>query len=166
MRIIPFILVIVLLSSCSSEYGRNQDFVLADGEYKIGAWEHEYELGIVFDSIDSIEIVSLLPASGNKGTVWQISRLDKKEYTIQSGGKYLTLEDGNISFSPQNNAESQIWVIHRFKDQKYKILNKAQLDCLCLSDEKDKQADLSSRICNNYEGEYWSLIESYNSPHL
>jgi len=152
-------LSILLLCSCSSEYSDNQNFILADGLYHIKSYPKELELGTGFDQVDSLDIVTYGIRDQNQIAHWKIRHLEGKEYKIQAIDlkKFLTLVDGKIFLSEESNNETQSWFIHKYKDQKFKIINKSLMTCLCLPDKDAKQNVLTIRNCNNRTGEYWSI---------
>ena len=156
-KYISLLLSILLLFSCSSEYRDNKNYILADGLYQIKSFPKEQDLGISFDGVDSIDIVTYGIKGPNQITRWNIRHLEGKEYKIQSNDlkKFLTLVDGKIVLSEEINNEAQSWFIHKYKDQKFKIINKSLMTCLCLPEKDAKQNVVTIRNCNNRTGEYW-----------
>ena len=158
-KYISLLITILLLISCSSEYRDNQDYILADGLYQIKSFPKELDLGIGFDGVDSMDIVTYGIKNSNQITHWNIRHIDGKEYTIQANDlkKFLTLADGKIVLSEEITNEAQSWFIHKYKDQKFKIINKSLMTCLCLPEKDAKQNVVTIRNCNNRSGEYWSI---------
>lgn len=158
-KYISLLIPIFLLFSCSSEYRDNQNYILDDGLYQIKSFPKEQNLGIGFDEVDSMDIVNYGLKDPNQITLWNIRHLEGKEYKIQASdlNKFLTLVNGKIALSEENNNDAQSWIIHKYKDQKFKIINKSLMTCLCLPDQDAKQNVVTTRNCNNRTGEYWSI---------
>ncbi len=156
-KYICLVLFITLLWSCNSEYSDNQKYILPDGLYNIISYPQQFRLQTSFDSVDSTDIVTFDSSNQIYNSQWSLKHIEGKEYQIQAHDlkKYLTLIDDALILTEESNNEAQVWIIHRYKDQKFKIINKSQIFCLCLPEKDAEKNVITTRKCNNRSGEYW-----------
>lgn len=156
-KYICLVLFIALLWSCNSEYSDNQKYILPDGLYNIISYPQQFRLQTSLDSVDSTDIVTFDSLNQIHNFPWSLKHIGGKEYQVQAHDlkKYLTLMDDALILSEENNNEAQVWIIHRYKDQKFKIINKSQIFCLCLPGKNAEKNIITTRKCNNRPGEYW-----------
>ncbi len=153
------LLSFLFLVSCGGEYNKNQKYIIPEGNYQIYSAKHQFQIQTVFDDLDSSYKIVLNTNKPGQRFLWRIINTEGKHYKIQSltSGQYLSYKDSKIILSEEIDDETQLWIIHKFKDDKFKIINSSEIVCLCLPDKVYKNNDLAYRKCNNRPNEYWFI---------
>ena len=151
--------ILLLLVGCRSEYTKNQEYIIPPGTYQIFSDRYHFHIQTIFDSTDSTLLAVLNRNDSIKSCLWEIKHTGGKTYRIQSveSGLYLTFLEGSIVLTEEIDSEKQLWIIHKYKGERFKIINSSEKVCLCLPDKVNMNNLLVYRKCNNRPNEYWYI---------
>lgn len=159
--VIPFFLIVI---SCNSEYRKNREFILPEGNYYISSLNLQEFPNRYLVSKDSVSITIAKKDLIKADIIWVVKHLNGNYFKIMSvhSEKFLTaVKDENkeekyqLSLLKETNDDAQTWIIHRYKNNRFKINNKSNFQCLFVSVNSFTYPGL--RICNNKLHEYWAF---------
>jgi hypothetical protein len=163
---IKLLLVLVFFSHCTNSYKKNRDFILESGLYNIYSFQNHLVISTKIFSDDSTIIqVCKLPSSNEK-CLWEIESVYAKYFKIKyaSTNKFLTIINGShdklspvIKLMRETGEDNQLWIIHKYQNEKFKIINKSNKNCLYLPELEKDALSVEFRLCNNKPNEFWYI---------
>jgi len=162
-----FLFFILILLSCKSGYKKNRDYILPDGNYLILANDNQSKsIQALMNPADSTYIVLYKDTDSVRIAQWGLRHIEGHYYKIQSllSEDLLTIVNSGkktnefkLVLSKDKGIDEQIWIIHRYKDDKYKISSKFNNHCLFVNWLDSDSISVNTRICNNRTTEFWKF---------
>lgn len=157
-RIVVVISFFLILISCNSENSKNREFILAEDNYYISSLNLKKFPNRYLTTKDSVNVTIAMKDLIDTDNVWAVEHIGGHYFKIRSvgSGKFLSVvKDNNyrLSLLKETNDDTQSWIIHRYKNNRFKISNKSNYQCLFVSVNSYDHPGL--RICNNRLQEYW-----------
>ena len=167
------IMFIVSMINCQSEYDKNRKFLLETGQYIFSTYNPDTNITRCYLNPEDTNSFSLSAKSKKSlNNLWlTIYHLDGHHYKIQSAKtkKFLSISNDSktslgfrIAFAVNSDSDSQIWIIQKYLDDKFKIINKKNFYCLSILRFRSDSCGIELKKCNNRYNEYWR-IEDFNS---
>lgn len=169
-----FIVILIILAGCSTQTDKMINFKLLPGKYIITTYENHHRLQVVINTKDSSHCVIQKQSNSGEGDIWNIIPVENNTYRIQSelNQKFLasvpasnSTGDFNLALCDKNDQDLQLWYIHQFKNDKYKIINTDTRYCISIEYLQADSSNLMLRLCQNNIREFWQ-ITPLNDPQI
>lgn len=165
---ILFISALLFVSfGCQSKYTKNRKYVLKDGRYALRTFNSDSNVQTFYLLSTDSGVCALTAQPENAGNrmFWIIQHLEGHDYKIQTlDGTYLTNDNDpqsplgcKLALEKNKDTKGQIWIIEKYSNQKFKIMNKSNFYCLSNSKVNFDNYIVELKVCNNRPDEYWYI---------
>jgi len=157
--LLKFLFIVFILTSCVNEYNQLINFQLPDNIYSISHYENSNLLQFKVSDEDSSYMVIQKNSSPGGESMWKISFIDNDIYKIQSleNDKYLSVANEYLILQDWQGTDFQIWIIQKYKDEKFKIINKKTNKCLFIEYIQSSESEVKLKKCSNNPREFWKI---------